>query len=127
MLDRVTEIGENSLVAIKNVSINEPYFQGHFPGQPVMPGVLQLEAMAQAAGTLMMQKAKLKTQLAFFMSANKVKFRRAVTPGDQIEIHVEIIKTRGDKIAVAKAECKVDGRTVSSAELMFTIVNPQDE
>ncbi len=82
MLDRVIEfIGENELVAIKNVTINEPYFQGHFPGEPVMPGVLQIEAMAQAAGVLMLRKTSSEGKVAFFMSADKVKFRKPVRPG----------------------------------------------
>ena len=79
MIDRVAElIDENELVAIKNVTINEPYFQGHFPGMPVMPGVLQVEAMAQAAGILMLRRVSSEGKIAFFMSADKVKFRQAV-------------------------------------------------
>jgi len=126
LIDRVSEIRDMELVAIKNVTINEAYFQGHFPGNPVMPGVLQLEAMAQAAGVLMLKKVNADDKLAFFMSADKVKFRRAVKPGDQIRIEVKITKSRGDKIACAEAECKVDGKTVSSAELMFTILSASE-
>ncbi len=128
MIDRVTEfISEEELRAIKNVTINEPYFQGHFPGQPVMPGVLQVEAMAQAAGVLMLRKISSEGKVAFFMSADKVKFRRAVTPGDQLEIHVKLTKTRGNKLATAMGECTVAGKKVSSAELMFTIYDASSE
>lgn len=124
MVDRVVELKNiNELVAIKNVTINEPYFQGHFPGTPVMPGVLQIEAMAQAAGILMLRQVSSEDKIAFFMSCDKVKFRQAVTPGDQLEIHVKIIKHRGKKIGVAEGKCLVAGKTVSSAELMFAIVD----
>jgi UDP-3-O-[3-hydroxymyristoyl] N-acetylglucosamine deacetylase/3-hydroxyacyl-[acyl-carrier-protein] dehydratase len=124
MVDRVLEIrSDDELVAIKNVTINEPYFTGHFPGRPVMPGVLQVEAMAQAAGILMLRQTTNENKIAFFMSCDKVKFRAAVVPGDRMEIHVKLIKKRGDKLAVASGECRVEGKTVSSAELMFTIMD----
>ena len=124
MIDRVISMpSETELTAVKNVSINEPYFQGHFPGQPVMPGVLQVEAMAQAAGILMLRKVSSENKIAFFMSCDKVKFRRAVTPGDQLEICVKLTKSRGDKIGVAEGVCKVAGKVVSSAELMFTVMD----
>ncbi|MDR2377738.1 MAG: bifunctional UDP-3-O-[3-hydroxymyristoyl] N-acetylglucosamine deacetylase/3-hydroxyacyl-ACP dehydratase [Puniceicoccales bacterium] len=123
MIDRVVEFrGQQELRAIKNVSINEPYFQGHFPGQAVMPGVLQIEAMAQAAGILMIREAHCENKLAYFMSCDKVKFRRAVVPGDQLEIYAKILRSRGGKIGVADCQCSVNGKVVSSAELMFTIV-----
>ena len=123
MLDRVIEIADEGkrLVAIKNVTINEPYFMGHFPGQPVMPGVLQVEAMAQAAGILMLRRISSENKIAFFMSCDKVKFRRAVVPGDQVVIEVALTKNRGNKIGVAEGTCKVNDKVVSSAELMFTI------
>ncbi len=125
MIDRVTDISsEDELRAIKNVTINEPYFQGHFPGQPVMPGVLQIEAMAQAAGILMLRRISSENKIAFFMSCDKVKFRRAVIPGDQLEIVVKLTKSRGNRIGVAAGECRVNGKVVSSAELMFTISSP---
>ncbi|MBC8348476.1 MAG: bifunctional UDP-3-O-[3-hydroxymyristoyl] N-acetylglucosamine deacetylase/3-hydroxyacyl-ACP dehydratase, partial [Verrucomicrobia bacterium] len=105
MIDKVVSIdGEKSLVAIKNVSINEPFFPGHFPGHPVMPGVLQLEAMAQAAGVLLLRRGSAEGKVAFFMSADKVKFRSPVVPGDQLEISAKLVKVRGDKLATASAE-----------------------
>jgi UDP-3-O-[3-hydroxymyristoyl] N-acetylglucosamine deacetylase/3-hydroxyacyl-[acyl-carrier-protein] dehydratase len=119
MIDRVLEfIGNDELVAIKNVTINEPYFTGHFPTNPVMPGVLQLEAMAQAAGIVMLRRTGNSGKTAFFMSADKVKFRRPVRPGDQIIINAKITKCRGDKLAAAECNCTVGGQVVSSAELM---------
>ena len=124
MIDRVVSIeGDESLLAIKNVSINEPFFPGHFPGHPVMPGVLQLEAMAQAAGVLLLRLGSSEGKVAFFMSADKVKFRRPVVPGDRLEIVAKLEKVRGDKLATATAECSVDGKVVSSAKLMFSLVD----
>jgi UDP-3-O-[3-hydroxymyristoyl] N-acetylglucosamine deacetylase / 3-hydroxyacyl-[acyl-carrier-protein] dehydratase len=124
MLDRITEFkGEEELSAIKNVSINEPYFQGHFPGNPVMPGVLQLESMAQAAGILMLRKGSCEGKTALFMSADKVKFRKPVRPGDRLVISARLTKTRGTKLATAECSCSVDGAVVSSAELMFAIID----
>jgi UDP-3-O-[3-hydroxymyristoyl] N-acetylglucosamine deacetylase / 3-hydroxyacyl-[acyl-carrier-protein] dehydratase len=127
MIDRVIEIkGAEELVAIKNVTFNEPYFGGHFPGNPVMPGVLQLEAMAQAAGVLIVRWNNWVPRPAFFMSADKVKFRKPVRPGDQLRIHAKLTKVRNNKIAVAEVSCTVDGQVVSSAELMITILDEAD-
>lgn len=128
MIDRIIElVSPDELVALKNVTINEPYFQGHYPGRPVMPGVLQVEAMAQAAGVLLLRKLPVEeNKIAFFMSCDKVKFRQAVEPGDTIEIRVQLIKIRGNKIATAKGECKVGGKLVSSAELMFMLADATD-
>jgi len=127
MIDRVVEfIGQDELVAIKNVSFNEPYFQGHYPGNPVMPGVLQIECMAQAAGILMLRKVGNECKTGFFMSCDKVKFRKAVRPGDQLVINAKLTKARG-KIGVAECNCTVDGMVVSSGELMFAIVDGSEE
>ncbi len=127
MVDRVVEfIGDDSLVAIKNVTINEQYFQGHFPGNPVMPGVLQLEAMAQAAGILMLRRGASEGRTAFFMSADKVKFRKPVRPGDQLIINAKLTKSRGNKLAQAECTCTVDGQVASSAEVMFAIIDTSE-
>ncbi len=128
MIDRVVEfIGNDELVAIKNVTINEPFFNGHFPGNPVMPGVLQLEAMAQAAGIVMLRRTGNGGKTAFFMSADKVKFRKPVRPGDQIVINARITKVRGEKLATAECNCTVGGQVVSSAELMFGLADETEE
>src|SRR5258707_359827 len=100
--------------------MNEPYFQGHFPGHPIMPGVLQLEAIAQVAGILMLKQAALKRQVAFFMSAERVKWRKPVVPGDLLVIEVELTKARG-KIGRASGVCKVQGEVVSEAEVTFIL------
>ena len=122
MIDRVVELAEMSLTAIKNVTINEPFFQGHYPGNPVMPGVLQIEAMAQAAGILLIRRTTTEGKTALFMSCDKVKWRKPVRPGDQLNIAVKITKVRGS-IACAEGECSVGGQVVSSADLMFALVD----
>jgi UDP-3-O-[3-hydroxymyristoyl] N-acetylglucosamine deacetylase/3-hydroxyacyl-[acyl-carrier-protein] dehydratase len=119
--------GDNSLIALKNVTINEPFFTGHFPGHPVMPGVMQLEAMAQAAGLLLLRRGKSGGKVAFFMSADKVKFRKPVVPGDQLKICATLEKVRGNKLATAKVVCTVGEKEVSSANLMFTIAQAREE
>ena len=100
--------------------MNEGYFQGHFPGHPIMPGVLQLEAMAQVAGIVLLKQAELASQVAYFMSAEDVKWRKPVFPGDTLIIEVELTKIRG-KIGKAKGVCKVGGETVSEAEVTFML------
>jgi UDP-3-O-[3-hydroxymyristoyl] N-acetylglucosamine deacetylase/3-hydroxyacyl-[acyl-carrier-protein] dehydratase len=122
MVDRVLKIHENTIVALKNVTIDEPFFQGHYPGHPVMPGVLQVEAMAQVAGILMLKKGEAGNKVAYFMSADKVKFRKPVTPGDTLIIEIELTKARS-KIGRAQGRILVDNEIVSEAELMFTIVD----
>ena len=99
----------------------------HFPGEPVMPGVLQVEAMAQAAGILMLRKTSSEGKTAFFMSADKVKFRKAVRPGDQLVINAKLTKNRGNRIGVAECTCTVGGTVVSSGELMFSVMDSASE
>lgn len=124
LVDRVIDINHEAqeITAVKNVTLNEPFFQGHFPGNPVMPGVLQLEAMAQVSGLLLLSKSSIEGKVCFFMSADKVKFRKPVTPGDQLVIHSKITKNRGNKILSATAECRVGNDLVSSADIMFTVM-----
>jgi UDP-3-O-[3-hydroxymyristoyl] N-acetylglucosamine deacetylase / 3-hydroxyacyl-[acyl-carrier-protein] dehydratase len=122
MVDRVAKIEGNRIVGIKNVTINEPYFQGHFPGHPIMPGVLQLEAMAQVAGIVMLKKVENAGKLAYFMSAEDVKWRKPVHPGDILVIDVELTKLRG-KIGKAKGVCKVGGEVVSEALVTFMLMD----
>lgn len=118
MVDRVAKIEGNHIIAVKNVTINEPFFQGHFPGHPIMPGVLQLEAMAQVAGIVMLKNAASTGKIPYFMSAEDVKWRKPVLPGDVLVIEVELTKLRG-KIGKAKGACKVQGEIVSQAEVTF--------
>jgi len=120
MVDGVLKIEGNKVTAFKNITHNEPYFPGHFPGHPIMPGVLQLEAIAQVAGILMLRQAENAGQLAYFMAAEEVKWRKPVFPGDVLVIEVELTKSRG-KIGKAKGVCKVDEEIVSEAEVTFML------
>lgn len=117
MLDRVIEWKENEMaVGIKNVTVNEPFFQGHFPQQPIMPGMLQIEALAQLAGVLLFRNRKDdEDSLGYFRSVDKVKFRRPVVPGDQLRLEVQIIKKRGH-MATFKGTALVDGEAACEAE-----------
>lgn len=123
LVDRILDIepGEK-IVGIKNVSMNEPFFQGHFPGNPIMPGVLIVEAMAQTGGLLflMTQKKADKGSVFYFMGIDKVKFRKPVTPGDQLVMEVRLMKMRG-KVVKMSATATVDQNLVAEAELMATI------
>jgi UDP-3-O-[3-hydroxymyristoyl] N-acetylglucosamine deacetylase/3-hydroxyacyl-[acyl-carrier-protein] dehydratase len=121
MVDRVTRIEGNTITAVKNVTINEPYFQGHFPNHPIMPGVLQLEAIAQVAGILMLKQAENAGKIAYFMSAESVKWRKPVRPGDTLVIKVELTKSRG-KIGKARGACSVNGEVVSEADVAFMLM-----
>jgi len=124
LIDRVidSEPGKR-LVAIKNVTINEPFFQGHFPSKPVMPGVLLIEAMAQATGLLAMESAEVpKEAIYYLVGVDKARFKRPVVPGDQLVFEVELLKRRRE-IWVFTAEAKVDGKMVASAEIMCTARN----
>lgn len=125
LVDRVTKIEGNKITGLKNVSMNELYFQGHFPGHPIMPGVLQLEAIAQVAGILMLKQVENQGKIAYFMSAESVKWRSPVRPGDTLMIDVELTKTRG-KIGKAKGVCSVAGNVVSEAEVTFMLVEGSD-
>lgn len=120
MIDRILKIEGDNIVGVKNVTMNEPYFQGHFPGHPILPGVLQLEAMAQVAGILLLKRIQAANQLAYFMSAEEVKWRKPVVPGDVLIIDVVLTRVRG-KIGKAKCLGKVSGEIVSEAEVTFML------
>jgi UDP-3-O-[3-hydroxymyristoyl] N-acetylglucosamine deacetylase/3-hydroxyacyl-[acyl-carrier-protein] dehydratase len=122
MVDRVVAFeGDTKCTGIKSVTINEPFFQGHFPGHPVMPGVLQLEAMAQVASILLLRTAGTAGQIGYFMSADEVKFRKPVMPGDTLFIQVEMVKFRG-RVAKALGRCVVNDEVVSEAHMMFGLI-----
>lgn len=115
---------EKKITGFKSVSANEPFFQGHFPGRPIMPGVLIVEAMAQSACVLFLSKPELKDKLAFFMGIDKVKFRKPVVPGDQLELRVEVL--RGGRVGKCRGEAFVKNEIVTEAEFMFAIVDKQE-
>jgi 3-hydroxyacyl-[acyl-carrier-protein] dehydratase len=118
LVDRIIDIdADNSAVGIKNVTVNEPHFQGHFPEQPVMPGVLIVEAMAQTAGAICVKSMGTdKPSLVYFMTIDNAKFRRPVVPGDRLEIHVKKLKKRGNIWRFA-CEALVDGAKAAEAEI----------
>ncbi len=123
MVDRIVDlVGDNKCTGVKNVTINEPYFPGHFPGHPIMPGVLQLEGMAQVSSVLMLRKPENTGKIGYFMSADKVKWRRPVFPGDTLFIETEILKMRGS-IGHTRCRCLVNGEVVSEAELKFALLD----
>jgi len=123
LVDRILEVhGTERIVGIKNVTINEPFFQGHFPGHPVMPGVLIVEAMAQVGGMLVMSSMKLpQNAVVYFLSIDGVKFRKPVVPGDQLRFEVETVQVRGKTVKM-KGVGLVDGKVAAEAEFMAQIV-----
>jgi UDP-3-O-[3-hydroxymyristoyl] N-acetylglucosamine deacetylase/3-hydroxyacyl-[acyl-carrier-protein] dehydratase len=126
LVDRIIEIeGQQRIVGIKNVTINEPFFQGHFPGHPIMPGVLIIEAMAQVGGMLLMshfEGQNVEDKVVYFMSLDHVKFRRPVVPGDQIRFELDMVQFRG-KTCRMKGAGYVDGQVVAEAEMMAMVVD----
>ena len=123
MVDRIRDIrNDESCVGIKNVTVNEPQFQGHFPGAPVMPGVLIIEGMAQTAGAICVRaQGVAKPKLVYFMTIDKAKFRKPVVPGDTVEYHLTRINKRRN-MWWYKGEAKVDGATVCEAEISAMLV-----
>ena len=122
--DRVIEhVPGKKAVALKNVTINEPQFQGHFPDRPLMPGVLIVESMAQVGGVIVTQMPDLPKGLFVFAGINNVKFRRPVVPGDQLVITCELLSIKRKRFGKVKGEAHVDGKLVCSGELMFSLVD----
>lgn len=124
LVDRVIshEPGKKA-VAIKNVTLNEPHFQGHFPGRPLMPGVLIVEAMAQVGGLIVTQMSELPEGLFVFAGIDSVRFRRPVVPGDQLIISCELLSLKRQRFGKVRAEAKVDDQLVCSGDLMFSLVD----
>ena len=123
LVDRLIECKGKKIIGLKNVTINEPFFQGHFPGHPIMPGVLILEAMAQVGGIGALSLSENLGKMAYFLSIKEAKFRKPVVPGDQLIIEVEIMKKKLSVLQV-RATAKVAGEVVTEAEMMFAFVTP---
>ena len=123
LVDRVIEheLGKKA-VAIKNVTLNEPQFQGHFPERPLMPGVLIVEAMAQVGGLIVSQMPDIPEGLFVFAGIDAVRFRRPVVPGDQLKITCELISIKRQRFGKIRGEAKVDGQLVCSGDLMFSLM-----
>lgn len=126
LVDKIVEIdSDNSAIGIKNVTVNEPQFTGHFPDQPIMPGVLLIEGMAQTAGAICARKTRSGTNLVYFMTIDNARFRKPVVPGDRVEFHVVKQKQRGN-IWKFHCDAKVDGQLVAEADIGAMIVNKED-
>ena len=125
LVDRIIEIVGNKVIGIKNVTINEPFFQGHFPGHPIMPGVLIIEAMAQVGGVGALNMKANIGKLAYFLSIESARFRKPVLPGDVLRIEVDLLKT---KLNIMKTHgvAKVDGEIVAEADMIFAFVDPNE-
>ena len=124
LVDKVIEnIPGERAVAVKNVTINEPQFQGHFPERPLMPGVLIVESMAQVGGIIVTQMPDLPKGLFVFAGINNVKFRKPVVPGDQLIISCELLSIKRKRFGKVKGEAHVDGKLVCAGELMFSLVD----
>lgn len=123
LVDRIVEMEEGKrAVGIKNVTINEPFFQGHFPEFPIMPGVLIVEAMAQVGAVAILSMEEYKGKIAVFTGIDKLKFRKQVVPGDTLVMEAELIAIK-HSIGKAKVSAKVEGKSAASGELMFAIIN----
>ena len=123
LVDRVLEMGDGRVLAVKNVTFNEPHFQGHFPGVPVMPGVLVVEAMAQAGAVMMLQDVPDRhDKLIYFTGIDKCRFRRPVVPGDQLLLEVTVLKRRA-RFAVLRGVARVGDELVAEAELSSAMVD----
>ncbi len=120
LVDRIVELDTEGqcIMGYKNLTFNEPFFQGHFPGEPIMPGVMQLEAMAQVAGILLNKMNDKEGQIAYFMSIDKAKFRRKVVPGDSLRMEIKVTRMRS-RMATVEGKAYVGDEVASQAELMF--------
>jgi 3-hydroxyacyl-[acyl-carrier-protein] dehydratase len=126
LVDKIVEIdGDESAIGIKNVTANEPHFTGHFPGSPIMPGVLLIEGMAQTAGAICARKDRTSGNLVYFMTIDNARFRKPVIPGDRVEFHVKKQKQRGN-IWKFHCDAKVDGGLVAEADIGAMILRKED-
>ncbi len=122
LVDKVEEITPEKVKGYKCVSFNEPFFQGHFPGNPVMPGVLIIEAMAQVGAFLVLANPEYKDKLAYLIGVDKARFRRPVLPGNKLELEAELLRFRG-VVGKIKTRAMVDEEVVAEAEIMFSLGN----
>jgi beta-hydroxyacyl-ACP dehydratase FabZ len=127
LVDKIVDLEETKITGIKNVTVNEPFFQGHFPEHPVMPGVLIIEALAQTCGVLALKREENRGKLAYFISINNAKFRKPVFPGDTLTLEIAVTRYRNkSKIVQAHGIARVAGDAVTEADLMFSIIDKKD-
>lgn len=124
LVDRILEyVPREKAVGLKNITFNEPYFPGHIPGKPLMPGVLQIESMAQVGGTILMQIPELEGKFFAFAGIDKARFRRPVVPGDQLIMTVELLALKSNRIAKMQGKGEVDGKLAVQAEMLFSLID----
>ena len=121
LVDKIIDIGEKKITGVKNVTVNEPFFEGHFPEHPVMPGVLIIEALAQTCGVLALKREENRGKLTYFAAINNAKFRKPVFPGDVLKLEVEVTRHR-TKITQAHGVARVGEDVVAEADLLFSII-----
>jgi len=124
LVDKIIDIEEKKITGIKNVTVNEPFFEGHFPEHPVMPGVLIIEALAQTCGVLALKREENRGKLAYFAAIQNAKFRKPVFPGDTLKLEIEVIKHR-TKITQAHGVASVEEKVVAEADLLFSMIEPE--
>ncbi len=120
LIDKIEYLEDNKIIAIKNITINEYFFQGHFPIEPVMPGVLIIEALAQTGAVALLKREEFKGKIAYFGGINNAKFRKKVVPGDTLKLEVELTRIRGSA-GIGKGIAYVEGKKVCEAELTFMV------
>lgn len=126
LVDRVLEISERKFCkCLKNVTINEAFFQGHYPGRPIMPGVLQIEAMAQSAAVVLLSDPEFNGLIPVIGGINNVKFKKQVVPGDQLIMSCELVKLKG-RVGIVHCEARVDQELASKMEMTFMLVEPEN-
>ena len=123
LVDRILELDEQHAVGVKQVSMNEPFFAGHFPGSPIMPGVLQVEALAQVGAVALLHQPAYRGKLALFARIDNVRFRKPVTPGDTLRLEVQLVELRG-RLGKGHGVATVEGQVVTDGDFTFMIVDP---
>lgn len=125
LVDRIVEVGQDYAIGLKNVTINEPFFQGHFPGRPIMPGVLIVEALAQVGAVAILSRPEHQGKLALFAGMDKVRFKRPVCPGDVLRLEVHLERMRGP-VGRGRGEATVEGELAAKAEFLFALTDRED-